>query len=41
MKHIQTFESFLNESLEKPYPFKEEDEQYDDEDELLTAEYIF
>jgi hypothetical protein len=41
MKHIHSFESFLNESLEKPYPFREEEEQYDDEDELLVAEYIF
>jgi hypothetical protein len=41
MKHIQTFEDFINESLEKPYPFREEEEQYDDEDELLTAEYTF
>ena len=41
MKHVQTFEDFINESLEKPYPFREEDEQYDDEDELLTAEYTF
>jgi hypothetical protein len=41
MKNILSFEDFINESLEKPYPFREEEEQYDDEDELLTAEYIF